>query len=172
MDGEEQPFTNKQAPGPPPVATPLQGWPVTLQVVMTCSWIWNIVWLIIESVENMNLSQPKTHHFPGSFCQNNLQVRMKRQVGLISGIGLVVGTMIGSGIFVSPAGVLRQTESVGMSLIIWLLCGVLATLGELIWSNLRIHWIHFFLMTLKQLNHNPFHFYFLIEEVTEKCSWR
>ena len=80
----------------------------------------------------------KTHHFPGSFCQNHLQMRMKRQVGLISGIGLVVGTMIGSGIFVSPAGVLRQTESVGMSLIIWLLCGVLATLGELIWSNLNI----------------------------------
>ena len=52
------------------------------------------------------------------------------KVGLISGIALIVGSMIGSGIFVSPKGVLINTESVGMSLVIWTLCGLIATLGE------------------------------------------
>ena len=51
-------------------------------------------------------------------------------MGLMSGIALIVGSMIGSGIFVSPKGVLVNTESVGMSLVIWTACGLLATLGK------------------------------------------
>lgn len=43
---------------------------------------------------------------------------------------MIVGTIIGSGIFVSPKSVLANVEAVGPCLTIWAACGVLATLGK------------------------------------------
>ncbi|XP_071511176.1 b(0,+)-type amino acid transporter 1-like [Diadema antillarum] len=63
-------------------------------------------------------------------------VKLKQEVGLWSGIALIVGSMIGSGIFVSPKGILRETQSVGMSMIIWLLCAMLAMTGALSYAEL------------------------------------
>lgn len=57
-------------------------------------------------------------------------LRAASQVGLLSGICMIVGTIIGSGIFISPKSVLSNTEAVGPCLIIWVACGVLATLGN------------------------------------------
>lgn len=51
-------------------------------------------------------------------------------MGLLSGICIIVGTIIGSGIFISPKSVLSNTEAVGPCLIIWAACGILATLGN------------------------------------------
>ncbi|KAG8320114.1 hypothetical protein J6590_076315 [Homalodisca vitripennis] len=56
-------------------------------------------------------------------------LHLQRRVGLFSGVALIVGTMIGSGIFVSPSGLLIRTGSVGMSFVIWIACGVLSLLG-------------------------------------------
>ena len=64
------------------------------------------------------------------------KVELKKEVTLLNGIGLVVGVMIGSGIFISPKGVLVRTESVGMSLVVWAGCGLLALCGSLCYCEM------------------------------------
>lgn len=58
------------------------------------------------------------------------KVVLKKKVTLLRGISIIIGTIIGAGIFISPKGILQNTGSIGMSLIVWTACGVLSLFGE------------------------------------------
>ncbi|XP_071524173.1 Y+L amino acid transporter 2-like isoform X2 [Panulirus ornatus] len=70
-------------------------------------------------------------------------VRLKRELGLVDCIGVIVGIIIGSGIFVSPRAVLQYTGSVGMSLLVWVATGLMSMVGGLCYAELGLlTWIN------------------------------
>uniref|UniRef100_H0ZSF7 b(0,+)-type amino acid transporter 1 n=1 Tax=Taeniopygia guttata TaxID=59729 RepID=H0ZSF7_TAEGU len=64
------------------------------------------------------------------------KLRLKQEVGLISSVSLIAGTMIGSGIFMSPEWVLHHMGNPASSLLIWAACGLLAMFGALSYAEL------------------------------------
>ncbi|XP_073950027.1 solute carrier family 7 member genderblind [Choristoneura fumiferana] len=64
------------------------------------------------------------------------RVKMRKQLGLLEGVAIILGIIFGSGIFISPKEVLENTGSVWGALSVWAACGLLATLGALCYAEL------------------------------------
>uniref|UniRef100_A0A8C9Z457 Si:ch73-352p4.8 n=1 Tax=Sander lucioperca TaxID=283035 RepID=A0A8C9Z457_SANLU len=63
-------------------------------------------------------------------------VHLRREIGLLPAACFIIGTVVGSGIFIAPKGVLINSGSVGLSLLVWALCGVLSLFGALCYAEL------------------------------------
>lgn len=57
-------------------------------------------------------------------------VHLRREIGLLPAVSFIIGTVVGSGIFIAPKGVLMNSGSVGLSLLVWALCGILSLFGK------------------------------------------
>ncbi|KAJ1547844.1 Large neutral amino acids transporter small subunit 1 [Nowakowskiella sp. JEL0078] len=76
------------------------------------------------------------HSIPLSLSLSRSELDLPRTVTLWSGVSLIVGMCIGSGIFASPGPILGFSKSVGMSLFVWVLAGFLALTGSLCYAEL------------------------------------
>lgn len=73
---------------------------------------------------------------PPSLPARPEKVHMKKQLGLLEGCAIILGIILGSGIFISPKGVIQKVDAVGTSLVIWILCGLLSMVGALCYAEL------------------------------------
>lgn len=68
--------------------------------------------------------------------QNGGKTHTKKEIGLLHSTAVVVGVMIGSGIFVSPVSIIYHRGSIGLSLSIWVLSGVLVLFVALSYTEI------------------------------------
>lgn len=68
--------------------------------------------------------------------QENKPEDFKRELGLLDGTMLVVGSMIGSGIFIVSADITRQVGSAGWLTLIWLISGLITVIAAVSYGEL------------------------------------
>lgn len=67
---------------------------------------------------------------------DNNQEEFKKELGLLDGTMLVVGSMIGSGIFIVSADIVRQVGSSGWLILIWILTGLITVIAAVSYGEL------------------------------------
>jgi basic amino acid/polyamine antiporter, APA family len=66
----------------------------------------------------------------------NNETEFKKELGLLDGTMLVVGSMIGSGIFIVSADIARQVGSAGWLILIWLVSGLITMIAAVSYGEL------------------------------------
>ncbi|XP_023248532.1 Y+L amino acid transporter 2 [Copidosoma floridanum] len=66
----------------------------------------------------------------------NDEIKLEAKMSLLNGVTVIVGSIIGSGIFVSPSGVLKFTGSANSSLLVWTISGIFSMVGAYCYAEL------------------------------------
>ena len=64
------------------------------------------------------------------------QTEFVKAISRLDATALVVGSMIGSGIYIVSADILRQVHAPGLLLLVWVISGLVTLLGALTYGEL------------------------------------
>jgi APA family basic amino acid/polyamine antiporter len=78
------------------------------------------------------MNQTRSNKMVGSGTMPTL----KRALGLWSAVSIVVGTVIGSGVFLVPSSMIGKLGSVPMLFLVWVGAGLLSLFGALTYAEL------------------------------------
>lgn len=88
----------------------------------------------INLEEGINMKEDKKEALEDD--EKKSLVGLKKELGLLNCVGIIVGNIIGTGIFISPGAVLQYTGSVGVSIIVWIVTGLVAFVGAFCYAEL------------------------------------
>ncbi len=91
-----------------------------------------------KSSENQKFDETiplvKTTKSAGSLIGSGKELR--RTLGYRHAFGFIVGILFGSGIFISPGLIAKETSSMGMAIIVWIIAGIPCLFGALCFCEL------------------------------------
>uniref|UniRef100_A0A914W4D9 Uncharacterized protein n=1 Tax=Plectus sambesii TaxID=2011161 RepID=A0A914W4D9_9BILA len=65
-----------------------------------------------------------------------VKTQERNQIGFFGATSYVIGNIIGSGIFITPTSILKETNSVGLSMAVWAVSGAISLIGSLCYIEL------------------------------------
>eukprot|EP00090_Calanus_glacialis_P042179 TRINITY_DN7489_c0_g1_i2.p1 TRINITY_DN7489_c0_g1~~TRINITY_DN7489_c0_g1_i2.p1 ORF type:complete len:506 (-),score=126.10 TRINITY_DN7489_c0_g1_i2:224-1741(-) len=89
-----------------------------------------------ETIAIMDMVEPDKESSGEKTVAPNDTIELKPKMTLLNGVTVIVGSIIGSGIFVSPSGVLKNTGSVNMALVVWITSGIFSMIGAYCYAEL------------------------------------
>uniref|UniRef100_A0A1I8GPC6 AA_permease domain-containing protein n=1 Tax=Macrostomum lignano TaxID=282301 RepID=A0A1I8GPC6_9PLAT len=91
---------------------------------------------LYDSAAKMESKSRKSAKFKG-LTESSNRIELRKDIGLLNGVAIIVGSIIGSGIFLTPTGVLRYCNgSVIFSLLVWAAGGLISMLGAVCYAEL------------------------------------
>jgi amino acid transporter len=75
---------------------------------------------------------------PKDASEENTKTKMVRDMGLWTGVSIIIGNVIGGGIFISPVAVFQHVGSPAAALMVWAICGMLCLTGAFCYAELGL----------------------------------
>jgi len=63
---------------------------------------------------------------------------LRKEIGLFTGVTVILNMVLGSGLFFTPATILSHTKSFGLSIVLWLVGGLITVCGALCYLELAL----------------------------------
>lgn len=89
-----------------------------------------------EAAQSRRSSDSSSRLRPAQGDSENGEGKLKKELGLFDGVAIIVGVIVGAGIFVSPKGVLLYSGSIGVAIFVWISSGVLSMVGAMCYAEL------------------------------------